>query len=236
MKHGKDLYCGRDPAELPAFTLAEAAAWLRVPDSTVRAWTLGQSYGTGTRSRRSQPVIEIADKKQRFLSFQNLVELHVLAAIRRQHRIPLQNVRKAVEFLEQRLRTRHPLATRKMLTDGRDLLVKLGPHFLNVSRGGQVELGIVDAYLERIEFGRRGELLRLFPFTTAELADDSRSIVIDPRVQFGRPCVSGTGVPTSALADRFNAGESIASLVEDYGVTREQVEEAIRYERISRAA
>lgn len=96
MKNGEDLYGGRDPAELPAFTLAEAVAWLRVPNSTVRAWTLGQTYGTGARSRRSHPIIEIADKKQRFLSFQNLVELHVLAAIRRQHRIPLQNVRKAV--------------------------------------------------------------------------------------------------------------------------------------------
>ncbi|MBI5364943.1 MAG: DUF433 domain-containing protein [Planctomycetes bacterium] len=236
MKHGRDLYGDRDSAELPAFTLAEAAAWLHVPGSTVRAWTLGQTYGAGARSRRSQPVIDLADKKQRFLSFQNLVELHVLSAIRRQHRIPLQNVRRAVEFLEKRLRTHHPLATRKILTDGRDLLVELGPHFLNLSRGGQVELGIVDAYLERIEFGRHGELLRLFPFTTVVIAEDARTIVIDPRVQFGRPCIRGTGVPTSSIADRFHAGETIASLVDDFGVTREQVEDAIRYERVSRAA
>lgn len=234
MKPVKDLYGGRDPAELPAVSISEAAAWLRVPVSTVRAWTLGQSYRTGTR--RSQPVIEIADRKQQFLSFQNLVELHVLSAIRRQHRIPLQNVRKAVEFLERRLRTRHPLATRRMMTDGRDLLIEMGPHLLNVSRAGQSEMRIVDAYLERIEFGRRGELLRLYPFTTRSIEADPRSIVIDPRIQFGRPCLAGTGVPTAAIAERFLAGESIASLVDDYGVTPELVEQAIRYEQALRAA
>lgn len=232
----KDIYGGRDPVELPGCTLAEAAAWLRLPVSTVRAWTLGQGYRSASGARHSRPVIEIADPKGRFLSFQNLVELHVLAAIRRQHRISLQNVRKSVEFLEKRLRTRHPLATRKMLTDGRDLLIEMGPHFLNVSRAGQSEMHIVDAYLERIEFGRRGELLRLYPFTTKTIEDDPRSVVIDPRVQFGRPCLKGTGVPTAAVAERFLAGESIASLTDDFGVAPQLVEAAIRYEQAARAA
>lgn len=76
MTPAKDLYCGRNPAELPAFTLAEAAAWLRVPASTVRAWTLGQTSGAGARSRRSQPVIEIAGRFQAGESIASLVDDH----------------------------------------------------------------------------------------------------------------------------------------------------------------
>ena len=53
---------------------------------------------------------------------------------------------------------------------------------------------------------------------------------MDPRVQFGRPCLLGTGVPTDVIAERYKAGESIESLVEDYGQAREHIEEAIRYE------
>jgi len=230
----KDIYGGRDPIELPVCSLSEGAAWLQLPVSTVRAWALGQASAAG--AKRSPPVIEIADAARRDLSFQNLVELHVLAAIRRQHRISLQNVRKAVAFLRKRLGTRHPLAARAMLTDGRDLLVEIGPDLVNASRAGQFEMAIVDAYLERIEFNKRGELLRLYPFTSQSLATDRRSVVIDPRIQFGRPCLRGTGVPTAVVAERFLAGESIASLVEDYGIAAAQIEEALRYEQAARAA
>jgi len=54
-------------------------------------------------------------------------------------------------------------------------------------------------------------------------------------VEFGRPCLVATGIPTVEIADRYKAGESVESIATDYGRTREQVEEAIRYE-LPRAA
>ena len=36
------LYGAKDPRELPNHSLSEAAAYLRVPRSTLRAWLLGQ--------------------------------------------------------------------------------------------------------------------------------------------------------------------------------------------------
>lgn len=44
-------------------------------------------------------VIEIADHKDKKLSFINLVEAFVLAGIRREHNISLPKVRKAVRYL-----------------------------------------------------------------------------------------------------------------------------------------
>jgi uncharacterized protein (DUF433 family) len=38
-------------------------------------------------------------------------------------------------------------------------------------------------------------------------------IVIDPRVAFGRPVLTGRSVPTAILADCFKAGVSIEALV-----------------------
>jgi uncharacterized protein (DUF433 family) len=60
-------------------------------------------------------------------------------------------------------------------------------------------------------------------------------VAIDPRVQFGRPCVSGTGVPTDVLHERFLAGEGIEEIASDYGLEVHQVEAAIRYEHRSAA-
>lgn len=158
------------------------------------------------------------------------MELHVLAALRRDHEVPLQRVRQAVVFLQRRLDVPNPLASQQLLTDGRDLLVEAYDQFLNVSRGGQLELRtLVQAYLDRVEHDSRGPT-RLFPFSRKQVLEDPRSIEIDPRVQFGRPCLAGTGIPTAEIADRWRAGESIDSLAEDFSRPREQVEEAIRYE------
>jgi uncharacterized protein (DUF433 family) len=216
--------------------MQEAARLLRVSPSTVRAWTLGQPYESWGKKRLFKAVIEIADREKRFLSFRNLVELHVLVAIRRQYGVSLQNVRRAVDFMHKHLHGAHPLASHRMLTDGKDLLVRHAGDLPNVSRAGQVEMDVVSAFLDRIEFTRDGALLRLFPFATTAIDNDSRSAVIDPRVQFGRPCLQGTGIPTEVIGERFQAGETIESLAADYDITPRQAEDAIRYERMPRAA
>ena len=225
------LYANRNPSEAPAYTFADAARLVRVPVSTVRAWCRGQ----GDDSNRFEAVIKLDDPERRFVSFRNLVELHVLTAIRRQYGISLQNTRRAVTFMRDYLGGAHPLASQRMLTDGRDLLVREGSSLLNVSRAGQVEMDIVTAFLERIEFGPDGALLRLYPFTTSAIDKAPRSIVVDPRLQFGRPCVFGTGIPTDVLLDRFLAGEAVDEIAADYDVDRPLVEAAIRFEKLSAA-
>jgi uncharacterized protein (DUF433 family) len=221
---------------LPAYSLSEAARLLSLSPSTVRAWALGQRYELDGTRKLFRPVIAIDDPQRRSVSFRNLVELHVLAAIRQQYGVSLQNVRRAVDFMRKHLKGEHPLASQKMLTDGKDLLIQHGASLLNASRSGQVEMDIVAAFLERIEFSRDGALLRLYPFTSTSIGNDSRAVVIDPRVQFGRPCLLGTGIPTDVIMDRFLASETIASIAADYDVEPRQVEEAIRYERLPRAA
>lgn len=231
----KQIYAGEDPTTLGAYPVPEAARLVGVPASTVHAWFFGQRSSKSNGRARFRPVLAIDDPEERHLSFRNLVELHVLVAIRRQYRIPLQRTRRAVEFMRKHLGGEHPLASRRMLTDGKDLLVREGSTLLNVSRSGQAEMDIVEAFLSRIEFNRRGELVRLFPFTTPAIEKDARAVVIDPRVQFGRPCLSGTGIPTEVVNERFLAGEGIEELAADYEVEPQQVEAAIRYERRSAA-
>jgi uncharacterized protein (DUF433 family) len=60
-------------------------------------------------------------------------------------------------------------------------------------------------------------------------------VSIDPRVAFGRPVISGTRIPTSDVADRFNAGESPADLAFDYGRSQDEILEAIRCEQAKAA-
>jgi len=219
-----------DLREAPAYRLSEAAHYLALSPSTVRAWTVAQ--------RGFKPVIAIADPRTKTLSFVNLVEAHVLAAIRRKHGVTLQSVRRALDYTRTRLEVERPLAHQQFETNGVDLFVEKLGSTINVSRSGQLAMAKeLRAHLERIERDPKGVPIKLYPFTRApEAGREMRSIVIDPRVSFGRPILVHTGVPTAVLADRYKAGDSIDALAQDFGASRDEIEEAIRCELALQAA
>ena len=103
---------------------------------------------------------------------------------------------------------------------------------LDASRGGQLAIReTLEVYLTRIEVDEQGFAARLFPFLHPEKAkDDPKIIVIDPDISFGRPILVGTRIPTKVLADRYEAGESIEALTNDYGCDRTLIQSAIEYE------
>jgi uncharacterized protein (DUF433 family) len=61
--------------------------------------------------------------------------------------------------------------------------------------------------------------------------DPPRVVVIDPDVSSGRPVVNGSGVMAEIIAGRFDTGEGISSIADDYGLNVSQIEEVIRYAR-----
>ena len=216
---------------LAAYTIGEAAHYLRLPPATVRAWAVGRRYLTRSGQKRAAPVLVIPSKKPPMLSFLNMVETHVLAAMTRDHDIPLQRVRRAVKYLEREFSTPRPLVDRQFETDGRDLFVREAERLINVTREGQTAIReALDLYLARIEWHASGLASRLFPFTGRAHPNAPRSVMIDPRVAFGKPVLAGTSIPTLAIAERFKAGESEAELALDYGRHETEIEEAIRCE------
>lgn len=225
------LHRKRDLREIPAYGVTEAAHYLGIPKATLMSWVMGRHYPTETGRRFFKPIIELPDKEERLLSFVNLVEAHVLDALRRAHGIPFSQVRKAVQYLKNRLGSKHPLAEQKFATDGVDLFVELFGQLLNISREGQLVIKeLIEAYLQRVERDPVGIPVRLYPFTRDRKPEEPKSVVIDPYVSFGRPVLAGTGIATTIIAQRYKAGESIEELAEDYGRSRSDIEEAIRCE------
>lgn len=217
--------------DMPAYTIADAAAYLGLPVTTVRSWVRGQNYKVGDEVRLYRPLIMPADKAKGLLSFRNLVELHVLSVTRRLHGISMPKMRSTVNYLKKAFNTTHPLADVSLKTDGLNVFVEQLQQQVSASEEGQVSIReIVDQYLERIGRDEHGNLW-LYPFTRATgQMDQPRIVMIDPRVSFGRPVIANTGVRTSILAERYRAGDSIQMLVEDYGLDRSVIEEAIRCE------
>lgn len=223
-----------DPREVPVYTLTQAARYLKIPEVTLKTWIKGREYPVeGGKRKFFKPVILLPDPRAPRLSFMNLVEAHVLNGIRRIENIAFRKVRQAIEYLEKQYPSRHPLADRLFQTDGVDLLIEDLDRLVNVSRHGQIEMReVVKKYLRRIDRDPTKHLpVRLYPFLrNTHQAEEPLSVVIDPLVSFGRPTLVKTGIPTAVIAERFYAGDSTDDLARDYGIEREKIEEAVRYE------
>ncbi|MBI4406005.1 MAG: DUF433 domain-containing protein [Deltaproteobacteria bacterium] len=224
--------------EIGAYTPTEVAHYLRVPLSTLRSWVFGQSYKSSKGpSKFFEPVVQIADPRDRLISFNNLVEINVLAGIRKVHDIPLPKIRKGLRFVQEKLSTSRPLLTQEFLAAGLDLFVERSGLLLNVTREGQLTFReTIERFVQRIERDPAGVPIRLFPFSRHAGHDDERKIVIDPDIAFGRPVLVGTAVPTSNVFERFLAGEPIRELAQDFSVNESLIEEAIRCEQVREAA
>jgi uncharacterized protein (DUF433 family) len=171
------------------------------------------------------------------LSFINLIESHVLDAVRREFNIAFPVIRSAISYLRREFKSDHPLAEQKIETDGRDLFIRSFDKLIAASKAGQLAMPeLIGSYLKRIEWDEHGLARRLYPFTRKRSADEPRVIVIDPRISFGRPVLKGTGIRTALVAERYKAGESIQELSKDYGRERLDIEEAIRCELSVEAA
>jgi uncharacterized protein (DUF433 family) len=227
----------QDKRGLPAYQLVEASHYLGVPRSTVRSWVVGYPYRTKGGKSYFRPVITPASRDPLLLSFINLVEVHVLNAIRREHRVSLDKVRKAIDYLKKSFPSPHPLADQQFETDGVDLFVEKWGQLIGVSLDGQLAIQeIIRAHLRRVEWDAAGMPVRLYPFTRQEVRDEPTLVVIDPRIAFGQPVIVGTGIRTATVAERYKAGESIEELADDYGLQPFQIQEAIRCELYREAA
>jgi uncharacterized protein (DUF433 family) len=231
-----DIYGGKDPRDIPTYSAAEVARYLRVPASTVRSWVFGCRSRDG--KEQFKPVITLPDPQSRLLSFTNLIEGHVLKAIRRGYNVRMDKVRLAIETLESDHQLQHPLAEAVLHTDGQNLFIHELGNYVNVSQADQLQMQeVLMAHIQRIEIDAKGLASKLYPLI--RLYDDlvqPKWIVIDPHISFGRPVLADTGIPVGVVVGRYSAGESIDDLAEDFGCERLKIEEAIRAELPPQAA
>ena len=217
--------------EAPRYTASEAAHYLRVPVSTVRAWAFGQTYESKDGTKHFRSVIELADREGKKLSFINLVELFVLAAIRRRHGVALKQVRRALDYLKRKFPRTHPLADNKIETDGIDLFVEKFGEYLAISKEGQLVIReLIAQRLRCVMRDENGNPLKLVLISRPSKFGTQGVVVIDPRLGFGRPVIDGTGIRTEVIVDRFRAGEKIESIADDYSRPAADIEEIVRAE------
>lgn len=200
--------------EVSNYSSMEAALYLRLQPEDVRRWV---NDGV-IRSPRGG------------VSFSNLLELHILKCLRKEFRLPMQRIRRALEEYSETENSEHPLLDPRLETNGIHLFLHDGDEYINLNRPKQLGLPqILSTYLKRIDRLADGRV-DFYPFIVGRDIHEPRTIQISPSVAFGRPVLAGTGIATDVIAGRFRARDSISDLAEEYGVSTSIVEDAIRWE------
>jgi uncharacterized protein (DUF433 family) len=206
------------------FTLRETAGYLGIPNSTVHKWA--RANGNHEALITCFPTSGL----QATVPFIGFAEAYVLSTFRKAG-VPLQRIRPAVETLSKTIGLEHALASKRLYTDGAEILFDYANERgdnelleLVVVRTGQHQFSeLVREYLKRITYGSDGwaSRVRLPVYERAE-------VVVDPKIAFGLPLVVHGGARVEDLIDRFNAGDSIADIADDFGVPNEEVEDVVR--------
>lgn len=226
-----DLYGGDDPRERPTYTFREAARATEIPTSTLRAWVVGQAYRRKDDFGFFEPVIERPDPEDSRLSFTNLIEAHVLRALRTVHEVQLRAIREAVAVAEHEFGIERLLISPSLRTGAGKLFLDRYASLIELSPSRQYALReVLIEFLERVEYDEAKLPAEFYPFARSPKNSGARIILLSPYLSFGRPVIQRRGIATRSVVQRLDAGEDASVILEDYGITDAELEEAILYE------
>lgn len=205
---------------VPNYGVREAAGYAHVSGQTIRNWEQLTNRPSALSSR----------EPGKRLSYLQLVEVAIVAAATKAG-VKLRTIRATREYMSRQFDVEFPFAEYRFKTDGKNLFID---YIDVIGRDGDGKL---------LEASGKGQLAwshiigRLQEFDYEEdvaarwhVAGKRSAVIIDPRIQFGRPSVRG--VPTWIIAARSEAGEDVSSIARDFGVPKSAIADALAFESV----
>ncbi len=213
--------------EEPRYSFAEADYLARVSRGTSRRWLAGYSY-----RRTSGDVVHLppvggpgAKDSGSTVSFIDLVEVVAIGGLK-DVGFSLTHIRKIVTTCEELLGVARPLTTLTFKTGGREIFVDVGEgRLVEVlgRRGRQAWTEVLAPFLQTLEY-ENDLARRWWPL------GQRSPIVVDPAYAYGLPVIKNTGIRTEILFERFESGDLVEEIANDFNLVPEDVERAIQFE------
>jgi uncharacterized protein (DUF433 family) len=209
---------------VPNYRIREAARYAQLSSQTVAKWHTRP--GANRRSTLS------TKEKGAALSYLQLIEVAVVSSFRKSG-VKLKKIQAAREYLSKQLEAEFPFAAYRFKTDGKELWMdyaqfeaKSGDKtLLAASQGGQLAWSDIIGRLHEFDYENDRDLAIRW-----HVAGRDQNVIIDPRIQFGAPSVEG--VATWAFKGRWDAGEDLDDIADDFGLSNSDVLGALRFEGI----
>jgi uncharacterized protein (DUF433 family) len=163
------------------------------------------------------------------ISFLDLIDSAVCVTLREKHKVSQKTIRRLYDKLSADWNTPHPFAREEFLTD------KSGRVFCLIASDDDEPKKLIDIlsqqfaipnvllpYLKRVEYNSTTKFAQVLPL--------KGKVVLDPRRKYGKPIVSGTGMPTIILNECYQATKSFDVVADWYNVMPDDVMEAVKFE------
>jgi len=159
------------------------------------------------------------------LNFWDLIRLRMIV-IMRSRGLSYETIREAEDMARHLTRSSQPFVTEEMWTSSSDIFLRVADKLIAASKAGQLAMDFLHEYLvpvhHGLEFGQGDVAVSWNPMA---------GVRIDPKIQFGAPCIEGTRIQTEVIWSLHQAGDSIDQLAEMYRLERNKIEAAIAWER-----
>lgn len=218
----------------PRYGIPEAASFIAKPTTTVRRWAIGNVRKKRGEEWRDEPLIRVDGVVDGPipLSFLNLLELRFLASYR--SRVPLQSIRRALDFAAEELGHDRPLLTVDFKAHGKSLFLRFATeggdqYLMNASKRGQLAWpSALDEFIQSVDYDEREHsAYRWWPLGRDE------PVIVDTLLNGGIPSTALSGVRTNAIAVHRGEGLDVPEIADDVGATENEVRAALRFERVA---
>jgi uncharacterized protein (DUF433 family) len=167
------------------------------------------------------------------LSFEDLISMRVIAALRSLG-VTWQKIHVAEKYLRKKTGYLRPFAVKQVWSDTANIFAELEKDvFLAASRQGQIAIPeLLGEYLQPVgdmTFDKHKSVLVASTWTPHS------DITLNPLVQYGEPCITGTRMRTRILAEMVNSSDSISFIENEFRLTKEQINHGLEWENRLRA-
>jgi uncharacterized protein (DUF433 family) len=199
-KVGEGIYSTRDVAFILQLPYYKVSRWMR------EFW---DNYTFGIEGNKA-------------VNFYTLIEFYTFYHLR-ENGISAQKIKIIHARISKDLNTPYPFA-RKIHTDKKDIWYEHLENLIKADNKKQFDLKpLLIPFLNKVEFNKDEIADRYYPLA------NSKRVVVDPRLQFGQPTITGTGIKVEIINGFYQGGESKETICNLYNLQIDQVEDAILY-------
>ena len=219
--------------DAPSYSIAEAARLTGLSKWRVSSYLRGYKtqYRTGTQIKTvdKPQIVEQSYSESTYASFLDIADLLIVKGLRRRN-FSLQFLRSALEEAKVELGTPH-FARSTFYTHTDEIILDLPQkgYMIKLLSGKQsVMPPIIEKLSQKLDFEdvtEFGFAQRFYPLGKGE------PIVVDPQIAFGRPTITGLGIPTNNIYDLFlGEGKKIEPVSQWFEISASKVQTAVQFE------
>src|SRR5690349_11836891 len=103
--------------------------------TTLKSWVSGRNYPVSEGEKHWAGLIHRPDEGDSRLSFSNLIEAHVLLALRKQYRVKMREIRTALEYAQARYKISRVLLSPQLRATAGNIFLDYLNELTNLGKG-----------------------------------------------------------------------------------------------------